>query len=122
MELVLATRNRHKVSEILAILRGLNFTVRTMNDFPTVPEVEEDGITCRENAIKKARIVAQKSGKIALADDTGLEVQALAGRPGVYSSRFAGEHATFSDNRNKLLQEMNGVPGSKRKAWFRCVV
>jgi XTP/dITP diphosphohydrolase len=122
MELVLATRNRHKVSEILDILRGLNFTVRTLDDFPAVPEVEEDGITCRENAIKKALIVTQKSGKIALADDTGLEGQTLAGRAGVYSSRFAGEHATFSDNRHKLLQEMNGVAGSKRKAWFRCVI
>jgi XTP/dITP diphosphohydrolase len=122
MELVLATRNRHKVFEILSILRGLNFTVRTLDDFPTVPEVEEDGATCRENAIKKARIVAQQSGRVALADDTGLEVQALAGRPGVYSSRFAGENATFSDNRLKLLQELKRLPGLKRNAWFRCVI
>jgi len=122
MELVLATRNRHKVSEIRAVLQGLKITIRTLDDFPTVPEVEEDGVTCRENAIKKARIVAQESGRLALADDTGLEVQALAGRPGVYSSRFAGEHATFLDNRHKLLQEMKGLPGLKRKAWFRCVI
>jgi len=122
MELVLATRNRHKVSEIRAVLQGLKMTIRTLDDFPAVTEVEEDGATCRENAIKKARIVAQESGKLALADDTGLEVQALAGRPGVHSSRFAGEQATFSDNRQKLLQEMKGVPGLKRKAWFRCVI
>ena len=121
MELVLATRNRHKVSEIRAILQGLNLTIRTLDDFPTVPEVVEDGTTCQENAIKKARMVAQQTGRLALADDTGLEVEALGGRPGVYSSRFAGERATFSDNRHKLLQELKGVPGLKRKALFRCI-
>src|SRR6185436_15551851 len=119
MELVLATRNRHKVSEILDVLQGLKITIRALDDFPTVPEVEEDGATCRENAIKKARIVAQESGRLALADDTGLEVEALGRRPGVYSSRFAGEHATFSDNRLKLLRELEGLSGLKRKAWFR---
>lgn len=122
MELVLATRNRHKVFEIRAVLQGLNFTIRTLDDFPTIPEVVEDGTTCRENAIKKAWVVARQIGKIALADDTGLEVEALGGRPGVYSSRFAGEHATFSDNRLKLLQEMEGVTGLKRKALFQCVI
>jgi XTP/dITP diphosphohydrolase len=122
MELVLATRNRHKVFEIQAILQGLDFTVRTLDDFPTVPEVVEDGATCRENAIKKARVVAQRTCCLALADDTGLEVDALEGRPGVYSSRFAGEKATFSDNRLKLLQELKDAPESKRKALFRCII
>jgi len=122
MELVLATRNRHKVFEIRAILQGLNFTIHTLDDLPAVSEVVEDGTTCRENAIKKAWAVARQSGKLALADDTGLEVKALRGRPGVYSARFAGEHATFSDNRLKLLQEMEGVTGLKRKALFRCVI
>jgi XTP/dITP diphosphohydrolase len=122
MELVLATRNRHKVSEILYILRGLNFIVRTLDDFPAVPEVTEDGATCRENAIKKARVVARETGRLALADDTGLEVEALGGRPGVYSSRFAGGKATFSDNRLKLLRELKGVPEPKRKALFRCIM
>lgn len=122
MELVLATRNRHKVSEIRAILEGLNLTFRTLDDFPLVPEVVEDGTTCRENAIKKAWVVARQIGNLALADDTGLEVEALGGQPGVYSSRFAGERASFSDNRRKLLQEMKDMPGLKRKALFRCVI
>ncbi len=122
MELVLATRNRHKVSEIRAILQGLNLTIRTLDDFPTVPEVVEDGTTCRENAVKKAWVMARETDKLTLADDTGLEVEALGGRPGVYSSRFAGERATFSDNRLKLLQELKGVPALKRKALFRCII
>lgn len=119
---MLATRNRHKVSEIRAILQGLNLTIRTLDDFPTVPEVVEDGTTCRENAVKKAWVMARETDKLTLADDTGLEVEALGGRPGVYSSRFAGERATFSDNRLKLLQELKGVPALKRKALFRCII
>jgi XTP/dITP diphosphohydrolase len=121
MELVLATRNLHKVSEIRSILQDLDLVFRTLDDFPTAPEVVEDGETYRENAVKKAWVVARQTGRLALADDTGLEVEALEGRPGVYSSRFAGEHASFSDNRRKLLREMKGVTGLKRKALFRCV-
>jgi XTP/dITP diphosphohydrolase len=99
----------------------MNLSIRTLDDFPMASEVVEDGETYRENAVKKAWSIARQTGKVALADDTGLEVAALGGRPGVYSARFAGEHASFSDNRLKLLQEMKGIPDLKRKALFQCV-
>jgi len=118
---LLATRNLHKVSEIRAILRGLNLSIRTLDDFPMASEVAEDGETYRENAVKKAWSISRQTGKLALADDTGLEVAALGGRPGVYSARFFGDRASFSNNRLKLLQEMKGIPELKRQALFRCV-
>ncbi|MDH5740585.1 MAG: RdgB/HAM1 family non-canonical purine NTP pyrophosphatase, partial [Nitrospira sp.] len=95
--------------------------IRTLGDFPTAPEVEEDGMTCEANAIKKAREIARATRIPALADDTGLEVDALQGRPGVYAARYAGEHATYEDNCRKLLRELTGVSSAKRKARFLTV-
>jgi len=86
--------------------------------FPTVHEVDENGITCEANAIKKATEMAQATGLPAVADDTGLEVDALGGRPGVYAARYAGEHATYEDNCKKLLEELRGVPMPQRSASF----
>ena len=117
-EIVLATRNRHKREELAALLHDLDVRIRTMDDFPDVPDVIEDGETCEANAIKKAREVAAATGLTAVADDTGLEVDALGGRPGVYAARYAGEHATYEDNWRKLVRELAGVPLERRTARF----
>ncbi|MBL8038144.1 MAG: XTP/dITP diphosphatase [Nitrospira sp.] len=120
-ELVLATRNPDKGRELGALLGGLGIHIRTLAEFPTVPEVEEDGTTCEANAIKKAREVAKSTGLPSVADDTGLEVDALGGRPGVFAARYAGEHATYEDNCRKLLSELEGVPKGARHARFLTV-
>lgn len=117
-EVVLATRNRHKVEELAALLGDLGIRIRTLADFPDAPEVEEDGATCEANAIKKACEIAKATGLTAVADDTGLEVDALDGRPGVYAARYAGEGATYDDNCRKLIQELSGVPRERRTARF----
>jgi XTP/dITP diphosphohydrolase len=117
-DLVLATRNRHKGAELAAILAGLPVRIRTMDEFPDIPDVVEDGETCEANAVKKARAVAEGTGFLAVADDTGLEVDALGGRPGVYAARYAGLQATYEDNCRKLLQELAGVPRDRRTARF----
>jgi XTP/dITP diphosphohydrolase len=117
-ELVLATRNRDKGAELAALLRDLGIGIRTLEEFPEAPEVVEDGDTCRANAVKKARVIARHTGLPAVADDTGLMVDALGGRPGVYAARYAGETATYEDNWRKLLHELSGVPAHKRRARF----
>lgn len=117
-DIVLATRNRHKGEELAALLGDLNIRIRTLADFPDAPEVEEDGVTCEANAIKKATEIARATGLTAVADDTGLEVDALGGRPGVYAARYAGEGATYEDNCRKLIQELSGVPRERRTARF----
>jgi len=120
-EIVLATRNRHKGAELASLLGDAGVAIRTLDDFPAAPDVEEDGATCEANAIKKATEIARATGLTAVADDTGLEVDALGGRPGVYAARYAGEQATYEDNCRKLLQELDGVPLSKRTARFLTV-
>ena len=120
-ELVLATRNRHKREELAAILGGLDITIHTLDEFPDAPEVVEDGDTCEANAIKKAHAIAAWTGLPAVADDTGLEVDALGGRPGIYAARYAGEDATYEDNCRKLLLELTGVPPEQRTARFLTV-
>ena len=120
-ELVLATRNRHKGEELAALLGGLGITIRTLDEFPDAPEVVEDGDTCEANAIKKARTIAEFTGLPAVADATGLEVDALGGRPGIYAARYAGEDATYEDNCLKLLLELTGVPRERRTARFLTV-
>ena len=120
-ELVLATRNRHKVEELVALLGDLGITIHTLDEFPDAPDVVEDGHTCEANAVKKARAIAEFTGLPAVADDTGLEVDALGGRPGVYAARYAGEDATYDDNCRKLLRELMGVPHEKRTARFLTV-
>ncbi len=122
MKILLATRNRDKIREIKDLFHDLDVEIMTMDNFPDIPEVVEDGETLEQNAFKKANEVHKASGILSVADDTGLEVDYLAGRPGVYSSRFAGENATYDDNVNKLLATMEGVPKEKRTAQFRCVI
>jgi XTP/dITP diphosphohydrolase len=121
-ELVLATGNRHKVEEIGTMLKDLGIRVRSLAEFPGAPEVVEDGTTYEENALKKARAAAAFTGRPALADDTGLEVDALAGRPGLYAARFAGEGCSFEDNITKLLGLLKGIPEDQRGARFVCVL
>ncbi len=120
--LVLATRNRGKVAEIRELVEGFGIELLSLEDFPDVPEVAEDGETFEANARKKAGVVARCTGLVALADDSGLEVDALDGAPGVRSARFAGDHATYAQNNEKLLRLINEVPWEKRTARFRCVL
>ena len=120
-EILLATRNPDKVRELAALLGDLGIRIRTLADFPTVPEVEEDGTTCEANALKKAREIALATGLPSVADDTGLEVDALGGRPGVFAARYAGEDASYEDNCRKLLKELAGVPPARRTARFLTV-
>ena len=121
-ELVVATRNKDKVKEIRKILKGLDVKISALNSFDNVPEVIEDGKTFEENASKKARIISRFTHSLTIADDSGLEVEALGGRPGVRSSRFAGEKANYAKNNAKLLKLLQGMPSSKRKARFVCVI
>ena len=122
ISLVLATRNRHKVEELSAMLSELPVRILSFHDFPDMPDVVEDGATLRENAVKKASEVALFTGLPALADDTGLEVDALDGAPGVRSARFAGEPSNWEENNRRLLSDLRGTEGSARAAAFRCVV
>ena len=122
MELLVATRNAGKLKEIGLLLSGTGIRMKSASEFPSLPEVEEDGITFEENALKKARTMADLTGILTLADDSGLEVDALEGLPGVRSSRYAGDAASDADNIRKLLAALTGVPLPRRKAAFRCVM
>lgn len=118
--LVVATRNRGKSREIREFLNGCPVEVRDLNDFGPIPEVEEDGRTFEENAYKKASFTARVLGLPALADDSGLEVEALGGAPGVHSARYAGPNATDAENNEKLLEHMKGI--KDRRARFYCIL
>jgi XTP/dITP diphosphohydrolase len=120
--MVLASRNGGKIREIEALLKGAGITLLTLNDYPSLPETVEDGASFLENALKKARAVAQATGETALADDSGLEVDALGGAPGIHSARYAGEPAHDGRNIAKLLQALGAVPAPRRQARFRCVL
>jgi len=122
MDIILATHILHKVEEISSRLGDLPVTWMTLEDFPHIGEIEETGSTLLDNSLLKARTVNAITGLPALADDTGLEVDALDGAPGVYSARWAGEDASFEDNINKLLIEMKSVELEKRTARFRTVI
>ncbi len=117
--LLIATRNRHKTGEIAALLGGA-FRIEDLAFHPEIPEVEETGATFAENAALKAVTVSRYSGGLVLADDSGLEVDALGGAPGVRSARFAGEKATDCQNLELLLQKLEGK--TARTARFRCVI
>ena len=120
--LVLATHNPDKQAEMNAVLSDLGLDVIGLDQYPEIDDIPENGTTLLENALIKARAVHLKTGFPALADDTGLEVDALHGVPGVYSARFAGEDATYQDNVKKLLSVMAGVSKQNRTARFRTVV
>ncbi len=121
--IVLATRNADKIREMRKLFSSLPVTeVVGVEEIADLAEVIEDGTTLRENALKKARTVAEALGELCLADDTGLEVDALGGAPGIYAARYAGEEATYADNCAKLLRELEGVGVSRRGARFRTVM
>lgn len=122
MDIVLATRNKKKIEEIRRIVYEMPVSLYSLDDFPGCPEVEEDGNTFEENAVKKARAVAEYTKMPALADDSGLEVYALNNAPGVLSARYAGEGANDMRNTEKLLNELVTVPDGERGARFVCVI
>lgn len=119
-QLLVATRNRGKIKEIRALLDGLVQEVLCAADLPDLPETVEDGATFAENALKKAREACKATGLPTLADDSGLVVDGLGGRPGVFSARFAGPDADDAANNSKLLQEVIGLNQAERSAAFVC--
>ncbi len=122
MDIVLATRNKNKAEELKRITEGMPVSIFTLDDFPGCPETEEDGATFEANAIKKALAAARYTGRPALADDSGLEVYALGGAPGIYSARYAGAGANDGQNTGKLLSEMRSLVQDKRGARFVCCI
>jgi XTP/dITP diphosphohydrolase len=121
-ELLVATGNKGKFLEIEALLRDAVEEIFSPADFPDIPQVEEDGVSFEENAVKKGQSAARATGKPAIADDSGLVVDALGGLPGVHSARFAGDDAQDCENNAKLLREMAELPYEERSAAFRCVI
>ena len=122
MSLIVATQNKGKLKEIRRVLAGVGIDVEGMDNYPELVPAIEDGTTFKENAQKKAQAIVQQTGKPCLADDSGLTVEALHGRPGVYSARYAGEGATDSENNLLLLTEMAPIADGQRQAAFCCVM
>lgn len=122
MKLVLATHNDGKILEMQYALKNISVDVITLNDFPYIDEIPETGQTLLENAFIKAETVFNETGLPSLADDTGLEIDALGGEPGVYSARYAGENASYLDNCAKVLSKLDGVRPENRTARFRTII
>jgi XTP/dITP diphosphohydrolase len=122
MDLVIATSNKNKLKEFKELLKGFPFSILSLEDFPHIPPVVEDGNSFYENALKKATTVANITGKLTVADDSGIEVEALGRKPGITSARFAGESASDHQNNAKLLSKLEDVPPEKRGASFKCVL
>lgn len=118
-DIIFATNNKHKLQEVREMLQGV-VTIHSLEEMGLSGEIPETADTLEGNALQKAQWVMERTGKDCFADDTGLEVEALDGRPGVYSARYAGEHCSFQDNVNKMILEMQGK--SNRKACFRTVI
>ena len=121
-ELLVATTNPGKFAEVQVFLNYLPLTILSLKGLGNWPAVVEDGATFEENALKKARALAEYSGMLTLADDSGLEVDALTGAPGIYSARYAGEDGNDVKNNEKLLHELREVPEEKRRARFVCAL
>ena len=124
MKIVIATRNRHKAVELQTLLHGAEYDAVRLDEIDPdgkIPEVEETGTTFKENALLKAHAIAKATGLPSVADDTGLEVDALEGAPGIFSARYAGENCTYEDNVKKLLRELSDVADDRRTARFKTV-
>jgi XTP/dITP diphosphohydrolase len=121
-KILIATTNQGKVEEIRNLVKGLPAVFLSLSEVPGVPEVVEDGLTFEENALKKARVIASSTGIVTLADDSGLCVDALDGRPGVHSARYAGESASDEEKYMRVLEEMEDVPDLRRSARFVCAL
>ncbi len=122
IELVVASRNKKKIKEIKQLLKGFNLKVTCLADYSNAPYVNENGKTFQENAIKKAVKIARFTKKLTLGEDSGLEVAALGGKPGIRSARFAGRDKSDAKNNSKILSLLEGLPPSKRKARYVCAV
>jgi XTP/dITP diphosphohydrolase len=121
-EVIIATKNRGKAKEFEEIFAPRGFVVRTLLDYPEITDIEETGHTFEENAILKAEAVASRLNKIVMSDDSGLIIDALDGRPGIYSARYAGEQKDDQANIDLVLKELAGIPSNKRKARFYCAL
>jgi XTP/dITP diphosphohydrolase len=119
---IIATKNRGKAKEFQHMFAPYGYEVQTLLDLPHIEDVEETGETFEENAILKAETVAQELGELVIADDSGLAIDALEGRPGVYSARYAGEEKSDEANMEKVLHELEAVEGTDRTARFHCVL
>ena len=122
MKVVIATHNKDKLKELKKGLSSLSIDLLDLSSFPDIGEIVEDGDTLKENALIKAKAVYDLTGIPAIADDTGLEVDALGGKPGVYTARFAGENCSYMDNVNKMLEVMKKIKKSERGAIFKTVM
>ncbi len=121
MKIILASKNQDKIDEIKKILIKCDIELMTFNEI-NIPDVEETGSTFIENAILKAKSASEFTGLASIADDSGIEVEFLKGKPGIKSARYAGENASNEENNLKLLSELNNIPFEKRKACYRCVI
>jgi XTP/dITP diphosphohydrolase len=122
LELVVATKNKKKLEEIREILKDLDVRLISLSEYENIPRVIESGNTFKENAAKKAVKLARFTGKLTLGEDSGLCVEALAGRPGVYSSRFAGKNKSDNQNNLKVLRLLKGAPEKRRGAYYASAV
>ena len=122
MKIIIATHNKDKFKELYHGLSSLDIKLLSLYDFPKIKEIVEDGETLKDNALIKARTVYKITSLPTISDDTGLEVDALGGAPGVFTARYAGENCSYLDNVNKMLKEMKNVPENKRGATFKTVM
>ena len=122
LELVVATKNKKKLKEIREILKGLKVKITSLGDYKDCPRIIENGKSFQENAAKKAVKTARHLGKFTLGEDSGLCIHALGGRPGIYSSRFAGKNKSDRQNNLKVLKLLEGLPLTRRKAYYACAV
>lgn len=120
-KIIIGTKNKDKLRELRSLLKGSRAKVMSLADLSACPDIVEDGKSFETNAAKKARVYSRLTGFLTLADDSGLEVSVLKGRPGVYSARFAGPGCTYQDNNRKLLKLLEEIPVGKRRAKFVCV-
>jgi len=122
MKIVIATHNKDKYKELHFGLKSLDINLKSLFDFPDIGEIIEDGDTLKENALIKARTVFKMTSLPSISDDTGLEVDALNGAPGIYTARYAGENCSYLDNVNKMLYEMKDISNENRSATFKTVM
>lgn len=120
MDLVIATTNKGKLREIKELFEDLPLKITSLADYPNHPEIIENGKTFKENALIKARIISQYTGKLTMGEDSGLEVAALKNKPGIYSARYSGVNATDEKNNQKLLRDLKNIPDNRRQARYRC--
>ena len=120
--IIISSSNKHKISEIITTIQPFFDKIYSLSDFPDIKDIKEDGTSIIENSFIKSRVAFNHTKIPSMADDTILEVDHLMGDPGIYTARYAGENATYEDNMNKLIKNMEGVPFSQRTARFKTVV